>query len=218
MVRRWSYITETVARPEFMSVVKAHRFKVFRKNTKFRKFNRGLLDFVRRKNIKRKRYINYVTLSYLASDWSKIYLNQRSIFRFSQTMSTHPYMLNSITSDVVVKLAKKHSFSLGLNTSSIPCKRAKMLSQSLARLGINLRTNSFNRNTISQVNKFTHNTDSLSQIGLSTYVETPSKFYLKKDISNNFPLTPYAITMGTSLSFVSSNRSVLILLTLLSIK
>lgn len=127
-------------------------------------------------------------------------------------------MLNSITSDVIVKLAKKYSFPLGLNTSSIPCKRAKMLSQSLARLGINLKSNSFNRNTISQVNKFTHNADSLSQIGLSTYVETPSKFYLKKDVNTNFTFTPYAITLSVTLPFVSSNRSILILLTLLSIK
>ena len=191
---------------------------MFRKNTKFRKFNRGLLDFVRRKNIKRKRYINYVTLSYLTSDWSKIYLNQRSVLRFIQSINTHSYTLDSVTSNVVVKLAKKYSFLLGLNTSSMPSKRAKMLSQSLSNLGINLKSTAFNRNTISQVTKFTHNTEPLSQIGLSTYVETSTKFYLKKDISLNRAFTPYDMLTNPVLSFVSSHRSILTLLTLLSIK
>ena len=185
MVRRWSYLNTNITSSSFNGVAKAHRFKVFRKSTKFKKFNRGLIDFVRRKNIKRKKYINYITLSYLSSDWSKNYLNQRSILRFSQSINAHNYSLDSLQPNILIKLSKKFTFTNGFHATSIPSKIALSTLNNLKLFNIYLQNTNFSRNTITSLNTFDSNTDNLNSLGLSTYTDLNSKFYLLTSIKNS---------------------------------
>lgn len=218
MVRRWSYLNIKATNSHFDGVAKAHRFKIFRKSTKFKKFNRGLIDFVRRKNIKRKKYINYITLSYLSSDWSKNYLNQRSILRFSQALNMHNYSLDSLQPNILIKLSKKFTFTNGFHAASTPSKRALSTINSLKLFNIYLQNTNFSRNTITSLNTFDSNTDNLNSLGLSTYTDLNSKFYLLTSIKNSATnLNPLNLNNRVVFNMIKSYRSIIVLLLLLSI-
>ena len=142
MVRRWSYLTLPIEQDALLNVRKAHAFKVFRKSTKFKRFNRGLVDFVRRKNIKRKKSLNYITLSYLSSNWAKYYLNSRSITRFSQSVLLSNFTFESLNPELVKRLATKTSFTKGLHLTSIPTYRATSILKTFSNTSMNLLSRS----------------------------------------------------------------------------
>jgi hypothetical protein len=219
MIRRWSYINKDIHLSEFTGVVKAHRFKVFRKNTKFKKFNRGLIDFVRRKNIKRRRYMNYLTLSFLSSDWSKIYLNQRSIIRFAQSVYSHDFSLESVEPNLSIKLASKHGFTQGLHTASIPSHRALSITGSLKAFNINLTKTSFSRNALTSLNSFEKNTETHSAIGLSALIDSNHTYFLhKSSLATSQLHSSLAFTQPVLLNLAKCHRAILILTCLSSLK
>ena len=219
MVRRWSYINNDLHLSDFTGVIKAHRFKVFRKNTKFKKFNRGLIDFVRRKNIKRRRYMNYLTLSFLSSDWSKIYLNQRSIIRFIQSVYSHEFSLESAESNLSIKLAAKHSFTQGLHTASVPSKRALSIVGSLKAFNIDLAKTSFSRNALTSLNTFDRNAEIRTAVGLITLVDSNHTYFLHKGLSSSNQLcSAFVTTQPALLNLAKCYRSILILTCLNSFK
>lgn len=127
MVRRWSYIVNSPEQQFLPEVRKAHVFKTFRKNTKFKKFNKGLVDFVRRKNVRRKKSFSYLTLSYMSSSWAKHYINNRAIQRFYQSLFSTSFSFQSLNPELISKLALKTNYTKGINLSSIPTRRSSNL-------------------------------------------------------------------------------------------
>lgn len=217
MVRRWSYIDSKLLHADLIPVSRGHRFKVFKKNTKFKRFNRGLIDFVRRKNIKRKRYINFITLSYLSSSWAKHYLQQRSLFRSIQTLNIADYGLTSLYYNTVVKLSSKNNINLGINTLSIPSKRASYLIDTNCRTMLGLNDSYFNRNSITYTNKFNLNSDKSMSIGLTKYAEASSKFFLSRNINLIKAQTDiYSSTLSNIISYVECYRKIVVLLSLMN--
>jgi hypothetical protein len=179
MVRRWSYLTSSLEQSALLNVRKAHAFKVFRKSTKFKRFNRGLVDFVRRKNIKRKKSINYITLSYLSSNWAKYYLNSRSIVRFSQSILSSKFTFESLNPELVKKLAVKTSFIKGLHLTSIPTYRAISILKNFSSTNINLLSRGNTRGSLISFNTHEFIRNDINKLGASNYVELSSKYFIK---------------------------------------
>jgi len=87
MVRKWSYITLVSQKYKAPKITTFSRFKfkIFRKNTRFKNYSLLSTTFVRRKvalQNRRSVWKNYVLLS---SKWVKLVSNQKRITSFSQT-------------------------------------------------------------------------------------------------------------------------------------
>lgn len=214
MVRRWSYLGITPSNYKAEGVLSAHKFKVFRRNTKFKRFNRGIIDFVRRKNVKRRRIMNFLTLSYLTSDWAKFYLNNKSVTRYAQGLYMFNTTWDTLASNVTIRLAKKHSYLAGFYLSSIPSKRALSTINYLNNFNINLATKNYNNNTLISVNNY-QSVDPIIQIGASTLIESNFKLYIRNKSHLAYPSLS-TLSLNSTLSSVMAYRSTLILLTLFS--
>ena len=61
-----------------------YRYKVFKKNLKFKKLNRGITKFIinRKKYLKRKKKTNLVLYYQVALFWSKLYSKKKGVFLF----------------------------------------------------------------------------------------------------------------------------------------
>ena len=215
MVRRWSYLTLPVEQSSLLSVRKAHAFKVFRKSTKFKRFNRGLVDFVRRKNIKRKKSINYVTLSYLSSNWSKYYLNSKSIVRFSQSILSSKFTFDSLNPELVKRLATKISFTKGLHLTSIPTYRAISMLKNFSSANLGLLSRGNTRGALVSFNNHEFRRNDINKLGTSSYVQLSSKYFVKSKNFNTLRSLNYSLMFQPSVSTVTSVRSIIVLLTLL---
>jgi hypothetical protein len=210
MVRRWSYINNSISRSSLSNVLDSHRFKVFRKNTKFKRFNRGVIDFVRRKNIKRKRSFNYIQLSYVSSDWSKNYLNSRSIHRFTQGVRCFEFAYQSVAYDLVFKLAKKTNHTSGFQTLSAPKKRAYNLTKNFSNFSLQNSLCSYSRNTIYNTCEPFTLSDSHSKLGISGSLDLPSRFpVVTKDKNLYNLLTITSLSSKPLTSLVVSARQII---------
>jgi hypothetical protein len=197
-------------------VRKAHTFKVFRKSTKFKRFNRGLVDFVRRKNIKRKKSINYITLSYLSSNWSKYYLNLRSITRFSQSTMTSNFTFESLSPDLARKLAIKMKFTKGLHLTSLPTQRAFSMIKIFSESTLNIMSRTGVRGALLSVNDHDFIHSSLGAIGASNNVQLRSKYHLTVKALALLKQLDSSGLFRPTLSVASCIRSILVLSTLLT--
>ena len=76
-----------------LSMNHAYKFKVFKKTTKFKKYNRGLTRFIhnRKKNILRKKRSSLQFMSYIVNFWTKYYTALRNSTRFYQSLNILPY-------------------------------------------------------------------------------------------------------------------------------
>jgi hypothetical protein len=161
--------------------------------------------------------MNYITLSFISSDWSKNYLNQRSIIRFSQSLHMHNFSLESSEPNILIKLAKKHNFTQGFHTASIPSKRAQSILNNLNVFNINLSKTNFTRNALTSLNTFDKNSDIHNAIGLATYSDGSNRYFLAKNIPLYMQITNLTnVSFSTILSTTKSLRSILVLISLLS--
>lgn len=87
MVRKWSYLkTFDLVTPSTLLPIKTVKsFKVFRKTTRFKKYNRGITKIVRRKYMTRKRKSTSLFAYYITKDWVYHYLKLRQFERFYQS-------------------------------------------------------------------------------------------------------------------------------------
>jgi hypothetical protein len=216
MVRRWSYLTLSSGQNSLLNVRKAHAFKVFRKSTKFKRFNRGLVDFVRRKNIKRKKSINYITLSYLSSNWAKYYLNSRSIARFSQSILSSRFTFEALNPELVKRLAIKTSFTIGLHLTSIPTYRAISLLKNFPSVNLNLLSRGNTRGALVSFNKHDFKRNDINKLGASNYVQISTKHFIRNKSLNLLQSLNYSLMFQPTVSTVASIRTVMVLLALLT--
>ena len=103
MVRKWSYLesnTPNLTPTMLDSSIELYHFKVFRKTTRFKKFNRGITKMVRKNYARRKHRSNWLVLSYITKSWVLNYLNMRQFERFYSALSR--FNINAYSSDVSV--------------------------------------------------------------------------------------------------------------------
>ena len=216
MVRRWSYIVNPHEQQLLSEVRKAHVFKTFRKNTKFKKFNKGLVDFVRRKNIRRKKSFNYLNLSYMSSSWAKYYINNRSIQRFYQSLFSTNFSFQSLNPELISKLALKTNYSKGINLSSIPTRRAI----NLIRYNNPIK-HAFNRGyntkgSILSLNNFGFNHNEINKLGTSNYIDYNNEYFVTHLTYNNAKYLKTDFTLNSSINILASMRRIITLTILLS--
>ena len=85
MVRKWSYLETRDLELDVQSLESAsglYHFKVFRKTTRFKKFNKGITRMVRKSYARRKHRTNWLVLSYITKSWVTNYLKMRQFERF----------------------------------------------------------------------------------------------------------------------------------------
>lgn len=92
MIRKWSYLEndiELVNTKSFLGILNKHRFKIFKKTTKFKKYHIGISKSVmfRKKYAKRKHYSNYINRLYITKYWMTNYLKMRQFVRFYQAIN-----------------------------------------------------------------------------------------------------------------------------------
>jgi hypothetical protein len=114
MVRQWSYLNAfNLIHVGALSPIKSLKiFKVFRKTTRFKKFNKGITLMVRKKYAKRKYQTTWLFLTYVTEAWTRHYLNSRQFERFYQALGLFNARAYSADYDVF-KVS-----SLGLESSN----------------------------------------------------------------------------------------------------
>lgn len=117
---------------------KIYKFKIFKKTTKFKRYNRGLTRFIinRKKYILRKKRTNYQLMLNLSFFWSKFYMTLRHINRYSQLLGSLNYSLTLSDVQFTNKSFKKYLNSASSNDykpayASSSSKRAFLLNRSL---------------------------------------------------------------------------------------
>lgn len=78
-----------------VSMKEAYKFKLFKKNIKFKRFNRGFSKFIvnRKKYILRKRRSNFLVYSLISKVWINFYRKSKQLVRFYQSFNIFPVIL-----------------------------------------------------------------------------------------------------------------------------
>ena len=124
MVRKWSYLNSHSVSPDFDTLARVssfYNFKVFRKTTRFKRFNRGLTRMVRRNYARRKHQSNHIVLSYITRYWALHYLQARQFERFYSSLGRFQISAFSSHVDVFHVRISELSHRNGINVLS--CSR-----------------------------------------------------------------------------------------------
>ena len=220
MVRKWSYLvnsTPTITPLTLNESSSLYHFKVFRKTTRFKKFNRGITKMVRKNYARRKHRTNWLVLSYITKAWVSNYLNMRQFERFFNALTR--FKINSFSADVSVFHVKLKDVSNkdGINIvscSNTPLKRYMNYSNG----------SSFLTNPIKNTNNVLVQTLSAANLAESSEVY-PNLILLESHTYSYDDLTtvsPSDISLDNqanqnTLSITSSIYSTLVLLTLFNV-
>ena len=186
MVRKWSYIIPSKnLNNSFLTklitttnkVYKTFRFKIFRKNTRFKKYNlTNNTSFVRKYPIYRKRRSNWKFYVVLSSEWVKLMFLSRQLINFVQSKSI---FTNSAHLSYKINFTHNLNELVGLGSYSL----------SFTKINTQLITN-FNRigkvyNNIASSSSL-ENLNKLNNSGflLSYLVFSSDKYPLNSDIKN----------------------------------
>jgi hypothetical protein len=93
-------------------------FKVFRKTTRFKKFNRGVTLMVRKKYAKRKYKTTWLFLTYTTQAWTSHYLKSRQFERFYQSLGLFNAKAHSADYDVFRVSTVGFGNEIGINIFS----------------------------------------------------------------------------------------------------
>ena len=127
MVRKWSYLdsnTPNLDAATSTSTSQLYHFKVFRKTTRFKKFNRGITKMVRKNYARRKHRTNWLVLSYITKSWVLNYLNMRQFERFFSALTR--FNINAYSSDVGVFQTKLHELSNKDGINIVSCSKTPL--------------------------------------------------------------------------------------------
>lgn len=88
MVRKWSYLENNFIPFDnvFNKIHPYFSFKVFRKTTRFKKFNLGFTKFLRKIYFKKKHRRNWINMSYITNSWSFFFLKNKQFIRYYQSI------------------------------------------------------------------------------------------------------------------------------------
>ena len=220
MVRKWSYLSNSSPTTTPLTLNDSsslYHFKVFRKTTRFKKFNRGITKMVRKNYARRKHRTNWLVLAYITKAWVSNYLNMRQFERFFNALTR--FKINSFSADVSVFNIKLKELSNRNGINVISCSKTPL------RRYLNYTDNSsFLYNPTKNTNNVLVQT--LSATSLSESLEVfPNLILLEKHTYSYDDLASQLTPTGsidnclhtTSISTTTSIYSTLILLTLLNV-
>lgn len=87
-------------------VRKVHSFKVFKKSTKFKKYNKGLTKFImnRKKYTLRKKVTSLINKFMVPLDWANYFSKKRQLIRFYQSYSILSYCTPTVNNKILLRL------------------------------------------------------------------------------------------------------------------
>ena len=221
MVRKWSYLensTLPIGDDTFRNSTNLYHFKVFRKTTRFKKFNRGTTKMVRKNYARRKHRTNWFILSHITKVWVLSYLKMRQFERFFSSITC--FRVCAFTSDISIFLLKLNDVSNKLGLNVISCSKAQLKRYS-TRTNKTVLLNNPTSNTINtmvQASSIENVNNSLEIFpNLATFEGSsyPLENYqpdVRLNLNTALPL------MKSTNSITSSMRSTLVLLTLYNTK
>jgi len=127
MVRKWSYLNsfDHISNKNLTPFKELKTFKVFRKTTRFKKFNKGITLMVRKKYAKRKYKTTWLFLTYTTQAWTSHYLKSRQFERFFQSLGLFNAKAYSADYDVFRVSTIGSAIETGVNIFSCSWKIAK---------------------------------------------------------------------------------------------
>ena len=186
MVRKWSYIIPSKnLNNSFLTklitttnkVYKTFRFKIFRKNTRFKKYNlTNNTSFVRKYPIYRKRRSNWKFYVVLSSEWVKLMFLSRQLINFVQSKSI---FTNSAHLSYKINFTHNLNELVGLGSYSLSFTKINtQLITKFNRIG-KVYNNIASSSSLENLNKLNN-----SGFLLSYLVFSPDKYPLNSDIKN----------------------------------
>jgi hypothetical protein len=105
VIRKWSYININI--PNLLNSViffkNKYKFKVFRKTTKFRRFQVGKTKGLRKLPIVLNRRTDKLNISNITHKWLYFYLKAKQFIRFQQNLFTTTYLIHSTSKNLFIK-------------------------------------------------------------------------------------------------------------------
>ena len=227
MVRKWSYLEgpqATSLNSPLVPLSKLYNFKVFRKTTRFKKFNKGITKMVRKKYSRRKHITSWITLSFITKSWTLNYLKARQFERFFTSLGffnciTHSPILNVFTTRLPLLAAKNNGVSISSCSKNIAYRFIRFSKYQSTHY---LTDRTKNTNLSLMHTSHPQNIVNYSDIFPST-VKFDNSFYSPLDIytlveTQNLNSTFNNALVQYNLSIVSSTRSILVLISLYNLK
>ena len=111
-----------ISSSRFNSILKIYRFKLFKKTTKFKRYNRGLTRFItnRKKYILRKKRTSLQFMVNLTYFWTQSYQDLRNSVRFLQSLNSLEYSLTLSNKLFTKKIALKLTDAQNAQIADIP--------------------------------------------------------------------------------------------------
>lgn len=156
MVRKWSYLKTSnlaISVHTLKSLTQLLHFKVFRKTTRFKKFNRGITRVVRKTYARRKHRTNCLIWYYITKSWVANYLKMRQFERFYSGLGR--FQFEAFSSNFEVFSVKLHSISNYNGVNIISCAKnvlGKHTNQSTSALFLKNPTKYANTTSIQLIN------------------------------------------------------------------
>lgn len=225
MVRKWSYLEQTVTLSPLNSlkqIPKLYNFKVFRKTTRFKKYNRGITRMVRKNYARRKHQTNWLNLSYISKSWVLNYLSLRQFERFYSALGR--FNVSAYSSDVNVFFLKLPTLLNKNGINILTCSRS-VLNKHINYTDKAVFLRNHTQHARSAYVQTSNHTDVLSSLEIyPSIINIESSFYspdeLKLALSRNEITNQLTYlesnVFNHSLNIVLSSYNVLILLTLLN--
>lgn len=128
MIRKWSYLNEINLNPKNESICffkKIYNLKVFKKTTRFKKYNIGYTFMVRKQYSKRKHQTSWINLSYITKSWVHIFLKSKQFIRFYQSLGL--FNLQSYSASMLVFTKKLNEINNFNGINSFACSKKILL-------------------------------------------------------------------------------------------
>ena len=142
MIRKWSYLSGPAAELSTSSLTRMaslYNFKVFRKTTRFKKFNKGITKMVRKNYARRKHRTNWLVLSYITKSWVLHYLRMRQFERFYS--ATGRFCITAFSCNVDVFNLKLITIANKDGINILSCSKATLMKHINSSKGANFLIN-----------------------------------------------------------------------------
>jgi hypothetical protein len=114
MVRKWSYINPNKYALVNNLFSSKFKLKIFRKNTRFKKFNVSYTKFLRKASILRDRRNGLKPYVIMSARWVKLFLAFKKITNLNQNIKTNSYLISHSHPEMLNLKAISHLHALGI--------------------------------------------------------------------------------------------------------
>lgn len=145
MIRKWSYInqnklenlttnqnyslTKTISRTN--SIISKFKFKIFKKNTKFKNYNLKYTKFIRKNLSLRKRRLSWKPYFLISSIWVKFVIKYKKLISYTQSKMLHIYTITYTHFSMFLKKSNQLTLiglgNYGINYTKINFNNSKVI-------------------------------------------------------------------------------------------